>query len=177
MVTRKGWLTDCPLMNSDSCGDCKVLQVGVNLMLRLHHAFNPNPLIRHRVAQTGQGISARTVHAEIRQSYRLYFVGMPLRHLSSAAMRDVCALPGRVAQPPGQTSNARNPAGMADRGGVSLVTFFWPDKESYRRRGRTPLILSAWLPAPPWPEIPSESNGEPGYIGRSVTASSAAWKH
>ncbi len=44
--------------------------------------------------------------------------------LSSAVGHALCALPGRVPQPPAATSNAGNPEGMAEQGVLSLITFF-----------------------------------------------------
>ncbi len=44
--------------------------------------------------------------------------------LSSAVGHGLCALPGRVPQPPAATSNAGHPEEVAERGVLSLITFF-----------------------------------------------------
>jgi hypothetical protein len=66
-------------------------------------------------------------------------------HCSSPAVgRGVCAPPGRVAQPRLLAADRGYPAGAANRGGVSLITFFGRTKKVIGVRGRTPR-LCFWL--------------------------------
>ena len=89
-----------------------------NLRSRQYLVFDLSPLSRHRVAQTSQGISARTDETTSHSTKRIKVTRKSLVMFEvSPHLRD------RVPQPPDWSSNAGNPEGMAGWGRLLLVTF------------------------------------------------------